>query len=305
MSPVARPLASSEAACSPRSETGTPAVRTMKDTPDSSSVSFPGGRISRLELRHIEQEMSDLDRDVLLLVQALKLVTGNQLRRRFWPGDAAAARAGRRALARLTKWRVLDRADGRRGGVRAGSEGYIYVVGPSGHRLLAARGFHGRRRGLPGERHLAHTLAISEAIVGLHEGEASGALELIEVQTEPTCWRPFVGLMGARVILKPDAFLRIGAGQVAEDAWFLEVDMATEGSSALASKMKVYAQHFRSGEEQRRAGVYPRVIWAVPDIRRAKQLNAVLDGVEAETRRLHVVTTQAALVPLLASEARV
>jgi hypothetical protein len=267
-------------------------------------VSASRPRVSEQRLDHIAQQLGDLDRDVLLLVQALKLVTGNQLRRRFWPGDESAARAGRRALARLTKWRVLDRVDGRRGGVRAGSEGYIYVVGPSGHRLLAGLGFHGRRRSLPGDRHLAHTLAISDAVVQLHEAEASGALELIEVQTEPTCWRPFVGMMGARVVLKPDAFLRVGAGQVAEDAWFLEVDMATEGPSALATKFKRYGQHFRSGEEQREAGVYPRVIWAVPDIQRAKVLNAVLDRHDEQTRRLHVVTTQAALVPLLVSEAR-
>jgi hypothetical protein len=304
MSPLARPLAWTSAPDSSRSAADSPPVRTTKDTPDSSSVSFTRNRISGQHLNHIEQELTDLDRDVLLLVQALKLVTGNQLRRRFWPGDESAARAGRRALARLTKWRVLDRADGRRGGVRAGSEGYIYVVGPSGHRLLAGLGFHGRRRSLPGERHLAHTLAISEAVVQLHEAEATGALELIEVQTEPTCWRPFVGMMGARVVLKPDAFVRIGAGQVAEDAWFLEMDMATEGPSALAAKFKRYAQHFRSGEEQRRAGVYPRVMWATPDVRRAGVLNNALERLDAETKRLHVVTTQEALMPLLTSEAR-
>ena len=46
------------------------------------------------------------------------------------------------------------------------------------------------------------------------------------------------------------------------------------------------------------------MIWATPDVRRAGVLNDALDRLDAETKRLHVVTTQEALVPLLTSEAR-
>jgi Replication-relaxation len=300
LSPLARPLASSSAPQKTWSETGSQSVGTAKDSAVSSSVP----RTTERRLDRIERELLDLDRDVLLFVQSLRLVSGSQLRRRFWPGDASAARAARRALARLVKWRVLDRIDGRRGGVRAGSEGFIYVVGPAGHRLLSRIGFDGKRAGVPGDRYVAHTLAIAETVVLLHEAQATGALDLIEVQTEPSCWRPFLGLMGARVVLKPDLFLRLGAGRVDEDRWFVEMDMATEAVGTIAGKLKRYSQHFRSGEEQRREGVYPRVIWATPNVRRAGVLNDAIDRLDAETKRLHVVTTHEALVPLLTSEAR-
>jgi Replication-relaxation len=304
MSPLARPLALSTAPRSPRSKADSSTLSPATHTPEPSSVSAAAGRITDRRLEQIARDLLDLDRDVLLFVQSLRLVTGNQLRRRFWPEDESAGRAARRALARLVKWRVLDRIEGRRGGVRAGSEGYIYVVGSGGHRLLSRLGFEGRRTGVPGERYISHALAISETVVLLHEADGTGALEVIEVQTEPACWRPFLGLMGARVALKPDLYLRLGAGRVDEDRWFVEIDMATEGAGSLAAKFKRYGQHFRSGEEQRREGVYPRVIWAVPNVRRAEVVNRVLDRLDAETKRLHVVTTQAALVPLLTSEAR-
>jgi hypothetical protein len=270
-----------------------------KDSASSSSVS----RISRRRLDQIDRDLLDLDRDVLLFVQSLRLVSGNQLRRRFWPGDESAARAARRALSRLVSWRVLDRTSGRRGGVRAGSDGFVYLVGAAGHRLLSRIGFDGKRAGVPGDRYVAHTLAISEAVVLLHEAQAAGALDLIEVQTEPICWRPFLGLMGASVLLKPDLYLRLGAGRVDEDRWYCEVDMSTEAVGTITAKLKRYSQHFRSGEEQRREGVYPRVIWAVPDVRRARVLSDAIERLDSETKQLHVVTTHEALVPLLTSEA--
>ena len=304
MSPLARPLASSAPVRKPWFTAASPAVTAAKDSSGSSSLPATTSRVSARRLATIERQMLDLDRDVLLFVQSLRLVSGAQVRRRFWPGDESAARASRRALARLAGWRVLERIDGRRGGVRAGSDGYVYIVGPAGHRLLSRIGFDGKRAGAPGDRYIAHTLQVAESVVLLHEAALTGALDLIEVQTEPACWRPFLGLMGARVVLKPDLFLRLGAGHVDEDRWFVEIDMATESAGTLATKFKRYGQHFRAGEEQRRTGVYPRVIWAVPNVRRASVLNDVLERLGPEAKQLHVVTTQTALVPLLTAEAR-
>lgn len=300
MSPLARPVALSGPLGSARIWAASGPVRAAEDSFRSSGLP----RASSARLERIAFELTPLDREVLLFVQSLRLVTGNQLQRRFWPGDASEARAARRALARLAEWRVLDRLSRRRGGVRAGSEGFVYLVGPVGHRLLGRLGFTDRKLSAPGERLTRHTLAIAEAVVGLHEAERSRALELIEVQTEPSCWRPFLGVMGARVILKPDLFVRLGAGHVEEDRWFVEIDNATEATGTLAGKIKRYAQHLRAGDEQQRHGVYPRVIWAVPDVRRAGLLGDLLERQDRTTRRLHVVTTQEALVPLLTSEAQ-
>ncbi len=49
----------------------------------------------------------------------------------------SAARIARRVLARLTELGVLARLERRIGGLRAGSSGYVYYLGPAGQRLVA------------------------------------------------------------------------------------------------------------------------------------------------------------------------
>jgi hypothetical protein len=244
---------------------------------------------------------------VLGFVATVRLATGTQLVRHFWAagGDdlAAHARIGRRALKRLAEWRVLDRLPDRgRGGLRGGSDTYIYAVGRSGARLLARRGLVQRRLGTPGERHIAHTLTTTELVVRLHAADRDGRLELLEVQTEPNCWRAFLGAMGARLILKPDLFLRIGAGAL-EDRWMVEVDMATEHRGTLQGKLARYHAHYRSGTEQHEHSVYPRVLWIVPDAHRAAQVEGLLRRLPAEAQRLFSVCVFEQAVAFLATEA--
>ena len=68
---------------------------------------------------------SELDWTLLSFVSSVRLATGKQLGRRFWSaareGDSAEARAARRALARLARWRVLDPLPRRVGGKRPGA----------------------------------------------------------------------------------------------------------------------------------------------------------------------------------------
>jgi hypothetical protein len=249
--------------------------------------------------------MNERDHAVLLIVQQLRLISGGQLQRLYWPGDDAARRAARRGLLRLVRWRVLDRLPRKLGGMRAGSDAFIYRLGPVGYRMLAREGFTSQRIGeVPSERRLAHSLTIAECVTSLKETERTSAVEIIDLQTEPACWRPFIGPMGETLILKPDLFLRLGAGSALEDRWCVEVDRDTERVGALKRKLDRYDQHVASGQEQDRHGVYPRVVWAVPNTRRAAQLHEVIERQGRLARRLHVVTTHDALVPLLVSEAR-
>lgn len=92
---------------------------------------------------------------MLRLVGRTRLCSGAQLQRLFWTGEKPenAARQARRALRRLTDWRVLDRQSRSVGGQRAGSQGFIYSLGPAGVRLLAREtGLRVRRLGMPGDR---------------------------------------------------------------------------------------------------------------------------------------------------------
>jgi hypothetical protein len=253
----------------------------------------------------VSREMSEPDWAMLSFVHESRIVTGGQLIRTFWQTadpETSEARAGRRVLKRLADWRVLETLPRRIGGMRTGSDGLVYRVGRAGVRLLAARGIHGPCVEAPGTLHLAHTLATTEFVVRLHETSRGGELEVIEVQQEPICWRGYLGPGASRRVLKPDLFLRLGAGAL-EDRWMVEVDLASESGRTIARKAARYLEHYRGGAEQREHGVYPRVLWTVPDERRAEQIADVLERQPAEARRLFTVCRFDRAVALLAAEA--
>jgi hypothetical protein len=107
-----------------------------------------------------------------------------------------------------------------------------------------------------------------------HAREGHGAVELLAVETEPECWRSFVGHHGASVLLKPDLRITLGLGEH-ELHWFIELDRATEHRAALTRKITAYVAGWRDGGEEARAGVFPRVLWAVPDHERAAVITEV------------------------------
>jgi len=257
-------------------------------------------------LQHLAESLRDRDLELLRFVHDSRFATGHQLVRHFWQSSdqaSAAARNARRALKRLVDLRVLTTLPRRIGGIRTGSQGLVYGVGHAGGRLLTIRGVTGAQAELPGTLHLSHTLATTELAVRLAEAERSGDLEVIEVQQEPVCWRSFPGLGGVTRVLKPDLFIRLGAGAL-EDRWMVEVDLGSESGRTLGRKAAVYREHYRSGREQHDHGVYPRLLWTAPDSERAVQIEGVLDAQLAEVRRLCSVRTFEDAVPFLATEAR-
>jgi hypothetical protein len=166
------------------------------------------------------------------------------------------------------------------------------------------RGFHARRLGAPGGRFTAHTLAITELVVRLHAAHKRGDLDLIEVEGEPACSRGYLGPMGARLILKPDLFVRVGVGAY-EDRWMVEVDLATEAGGTIRAKTERCVAYYRSGTEQAEHGVFPRVLWAAPDARRMRQLEEALGRLHAEARKLFTVCELGDVAALLGREAQV
>ena len=77
-------------------------------------------------------------------------------------------------------------------------------------------------------------------------------------------------------MLKPDAAVRLLVGRF-EDRWFIEVDRGTESRTALARKCDLYRQYWQTGREQSRAsGIFPKVLWLVPDERRQAALVEVI-----------------------------
>ncbi len=233
---------------------------------------------------HREQiaQLVERDLEVIKWVSDLRFVTGLQLTGLcFTDSDdlAANGRAARRALLRLVRLGLLERLPRQVGGVRSGSAGFVYHLGIGGQRLAAERGWQPerrRRRSLtPGTLFVRHALQVSELHTLLIESDRSRRVELLELACEPTCWRSFSGVSGQAQTLKPDSFVRLGLGAY-EHSYFIEVDMATEGSRALERQLQLYVAYALSGQEQAERGVLPLTLWLAPD---SKRVTAIEDSV--------------------------
>ncbi len=231
----------------------------------------------------------------MLLVGRFRVMSGAQLQRLFWPEGSPQTRArlARHGLSRLCELGVLAPLARRVGGVRAGSSGRCFALGIAGQRLTARETYRQARAPYtPGERYRAHTLAVAELYVELIEAERWGLAQVHAFDPEPACWRPYPGPWGARLTLKPDAYCKVGAGDWAY-SWLVERDMATESSVTIARKARRHLDYHRSGAELRARGVAPRVIWIVPDERRAEVISGVLEQLGGDARRLFVVAPAA------------
>jgi hypothetical protein len=252
-------------------------------------------RLSRRQADRVARNLGDRDRAILNSVAAHRFLTTAQIQRFHFADHLspdAAARICRRVLRRLHELRVIEHLDRRVGGVRAGSASYVWRVGLIGDRLLRL-GIADQpraRRKEPSLRHLEHCLAIADAHLALRDLAAAGAIELLQVQTEPACWRTAAGF-GDR-ILKPDLFAVTASGEY-EDHWYIEVDRATESLPTLLKKCAQYEDYRRTGIEQQDRGVFPLVIWSVPDGARAAKLGAAIAASRSLDTDLYRICTPA------------
>jgi hypothetical protein len=268
-------------------------------------------RLTHAQLVRLGGELSPQRRRLLQAVHELRLVTGGQLRRRFYESGASAARLARLDLAALHEARILHRLERRIGGARAGSSGFIYATGPIGRRLLELQRGEGLPRGSgawePSIGFVDHALAVSEVWVTLHEhlhGALTGERDAhIDFRVEQSAWRNYLDAYSAPVILKPDAELRLTRGGF-EDRWWLEVDRATERRATIRRKLDAYTAYYRTGSEQQRSGLFPLTAWLTTSEARARVLEEVIGDLLPSERRLFRVGLLSAASPLLLSHGR-
>jgi hypothetical protein len=266
-------------------------------------------RVSVGQMVALADGMPLRDRQIVEAIARLTLVSGGQLINLFFnniSNDSTRSRRARRILGRLVDERVLDRLERRRGGVGGGSSSWVYALGPAGRRMVAYWAGEGlpRSRGAfePSTSWTAHTLAVSDLYVRLREAERAGQVELLAFDTEPTCWRRYTRLGGAAGVLKPDAYLRLGVGEF-EDSFFIEMDMGTERRGQLTRQHHAYREYFRAGIEQTNTGVFPGVLWIVPDTRRTALFNDIHRKLPEQTRRLFTATSSEQALAVLCGPA--
>jgi hypothetical protein len=125
-------------------------------------------------------------------------------------------------------------------------------------------------------------------VVELREAERAGRDRDLKIQTEPAVWRHYVAASGRVLVLKPDLGVQVLA-DTASLVWFVEVDRATEGLKRIRTKAIQYLDYWRSGREQERLGVFPRVLWSVPDEKRANSIRRTLAELPDPSTEMFVV----------------
>jgi Replication-relaxation len=261
--------------------------------------------LTPVQLSRLDERLSARDRQIVRLLSDLVLMSGAQLRRVFFNDENVSRSSGqlaRRTLRRLTCHGLLVRLERRIGGVRSGSEGFTYRLAPAGQRLVAMWSggelARGRRAPEPGERFLVHRLAVSEFYVRLFEAEVRGELELLQFQGEPACWRGYVAPLQGAVTLKPDAFVRVGVGEL-ELWWFIEIDRGTVSQATRARQADAYRALWRAGSG---GEVMPRVLWVTPSAVVAERAVAAIRlGVEP-AGLFRVTTADQAVVAIAGRE---
>jgi Replication-relaxation len=242
--------------------------------------------VTAWRMAELERSLSDRDRDVIATLGRVRVATGRQLERLHFVD--VTRRQMRAVFASLVDRRLVIRLPRTIGGVRAGSSGHVYALDVAGQRLTQPDRRRPHRPWPIGVAFLAHSLAVSEIFVRLAEAERGGQLQLADFVTEPDCWRQFYGPGGARVVLKPDAAVTVQLGRF-EDRWFIEVDRGTESRTTITRKCDLYRRYWQSGVEQARTGVFPRVLWLVPDERRRAALVEIIGRQPGEAWTLFAI----------------
>ncbi|MCR6484040.1 replication-relaxation family protein [Amycolatopsis sp. OK19-0408] len=251
-------------------------------------------------------QLSERDISILQSISTHRLLSTAHIRRlHFAQGHAslgAASGAVMRVLTRLEAKTLVARLGRRIGGVRAGSSGITWQLGATGERLIRTmEGKKYRRRFIePGATFAAHTLATAELAVSLHELDQAGVLEVTATETEPSCWRSFAGPHGTLEWLKPDLFTITVIGDF-EDHWYVEADLATEHPTVVLRKAKTYQRYAATGAHQARHGLFPAVVWVVPDSTRQRALQAALAADKAIQPGLFQVVTTSEFRQLITS----
>lgn len=273
------------------STTASPAERGPKANAES--------RLSRRQADRLAARLGERDKAILDSVKAHRFLTTQQLQRFHFDfsehsTEDAAARICRRVLRRLHGLRVIEHLERRVGGVRAGSASYVWRVGLTGDQILRLASAEPRgRRKEPSLRHLEHCLAIADTHLALRDLAAAGRVELLQVETEPYCWRTAGGS-----VLKPDLHAVTASGEY-EDHWFIEVDRATESLPTLLGKCAQYEDYRRTGHAQANDGVFPQVLWVVPNERHADKLRQAITSSRSLDSDLYRIGTPSSFTDIV------
>lgn len=235
-------------------------------------------------IAHLESLLTERDSRILEDLERFRALSTRLIQRLHFPAGAGglhastatATRLANRVMHRLEAHAFVARVDRRVGGSLRGSAATTWHLAAAGERLLRARrGDPARRRYVtPSRAFLKHTLAVAELATTVRELATGSAVDALELEAEPNCWRSFQGPLGVTT-LKPDLFAVI-ANEEIEAHIFAEADLGTEHLPAVIKKCRTYQLYRQTGTEQATSGVFPAVLWVVPNAERAAKLRTAI-----------------------------
>jgi hypothetical protein len=248
------------------------------------------------------------ERDLLILkdLEQFRLLSTRQIQRLRFAAHLSTSSATRttvRVLGRLEGHGLIARLPRRVGGAVRGSAANVWQLAATGERLLRRlNGEVSRRRYVePAPQFTAHTLAVADIGVAVLEATYADEFELLELETEPDCWRDYTNAAGGREWLKPDLFA-VTADSRFESHSFIEVDRATEHLPAVLRKCEGYQRYWSTGIEQANRDLFPAVVWITPTEIRAEKLRAAIRAHSTLTAGLFHVTTTDRAMTIIAPE---
>ena len=219
---------------------------------------------------------------LLALVAAHRFATTTQLARLTaleYASSASALRQTQRHLASLAQQRLLTSLERRVGGWQGGSAVTIWAATTRGQRLVAVdEGEEVPRRQRPREvstTFLDHLLAITEVRTSIEEAVRQEADTEATVALEPDCWRTALSPSGQVQVLRPDLAVTI-TSPAYEDRYLIEVDRATENPGRVIATFWRYQEHQATTSQASDDGVFPLVVWLVPNDRRRHRLERAI-----------------------------
>ncbi|TAN24857.1 MAG: hypothetical protein EPN30_06125 [Actinomycetota bacterium] len=266
--------------------------------------------MKRSDLHTLKEQLTERDCELLIDMEKYRLLTTKQIQRLHFdpvhPTPTASARACSRTLSRLRELQVLRALERRIGGVRSGSAGFIWYVGPAGERVLKSldppirSGRHNHRE--PSRHFVDHTLAISELSVQTIEADRQGSLEMLVLQTEPISWQQSLSKFGTAQTLKPDLHLISVLGDYQEHR-FIEADMASEHLPVIMRQCAAYEAFRATGRYQATWGLFPVVLWVCPTSARAAAIRAAVAATAALDPNLFRTCTTAEYLAVVTGRA--
>ena len=252
--------------------------------------------------RYLIALLTERDARILASIAEFRLLSTTQIRELHFAAHASAdasVQACWAVLRRLEELRLLQRVGRRRRFAGGGSTPVTWALDAAGERVTRFLGGEAnaprRRNLLPVGDDYHHTLAVADVYIRLVRAHRTGKIELLETHAEPGAWRTHPGQLGRVITLKPDLVLVTQTPEY-RDHWFTEVDLGHQSVPRLIRKCLRYEHYRASGIEQQKLGLFPRVLWLLPDEHRVRKLRDAIAGEKQLRSGMFLVTVPEHLI---------